>query len=187
MSWVDAMAFPAPMSDMWLPHDEDPRMQAGPTRGEKETVLGYLEHYRATLELKCGGLSPAQLATASVPPSRMSLLGMVRHLTRVEHHWARRVLEGETGLERLFRSEDAGFALPEGVEAAYVDEAWARWRDEVAHARSVAAGMAMDALVEVHGERIEVRDVLVHLVEEYARHLGHVDLLRECLDGRVGQ
>ncbi len=179
------------MSDMWLPHDEDPRMQAGPTRGEKETVLGYLEHYRATLELKCGGLSPAQLATASVPPSRMSLLGMVRHLTRVEHHWARRVLEGETGLERLFQSEDAGFALPEVVEAAYVDEAWARWRDEVAHARSVADAMAMDALVEVPGgtpsERIEVRDVLVHLVEEYARHLGHVDLLRECLDGRVGQ
>lgn len=179
------------MSDMWLPHDEDPRMQAAPTRGEKETVLGYLEHYRSTLELKCDGLSPAQLATASVPPSRMSLLGMVRHLTRVEHHWARRVLEGETGLERLFQSEDAGFALPEVVEAAYVDETWARWRDEVAHARSVADGMAMDALVEVPGgppsERIEVRDVLVHLVEEYARHLGHVDLLRECLDGRVGQ
>lgn len=175
------------MSDMWLPHDEDPRMQAGPTRGEKETVLGYLEHYRATLELKSGGLSPAQLATASVPPSRMSLLGMVRHLTRVEHHWARRVLEGETGLERLFQSEDAGFALPEVVETAYVDEAWACWRGEVAHARSVLDRTDLDALVEVHGEVIEVRDVIVHMVEEYARHLGHVDLIRECLDGRTGQ
>jgi uncharacterized damage-inducible protein DinB len=181
------MAFPARMSDMWLPQDEDPRMQAGPTRGEKETVLGYLEHYRATLELKCGGLSPGQLATASVPPSRMSLLGMVRHLTRVEHHWARRVLDGDTSLERLFQSEDAGFALPEVADAAYVEQAWVHWRSEVEHARSVADAMAMDALVEVHGERIEVRDVLVHLVEEYARHLGHVDLLRECLDGRVGQ
>ena len=146
------------MSDMWLPHDEDPRMQAGPTRGEKETVLGYLEHYRATLELKCGGLSPAQLATASVPPSRMSLLGMVRHLTRVEHHWARRVMEGETGLERLFQSEDAGFALPEVVEAAYVDEAWARWRDEVAL-------LAFRALPD--DEEVELPDVLDADVRRY--------------------
>jgi hypothetical protein len=68
-----------------------------------------------------------------------------------------------------------------------VAEAWNTWRDEVAHARAVYADLDLDAPVDVHGQETETRDIVIHLVEEYARHAGHADLLRECIDGRTGQ
>jgi uncharacterized damage-inducible protein DinB len=176
------------MNDMWLPEDQDPRMQAGPTKGERECLVGYLEHYRTTLELKCDGLTPEQLATRSVPPSTLSLLGMVRHMARVEQSWFRRVIEGRTEIERLFQDEDGGFDFDAAaVDDAFVAAAWDRWRDEVAHAREVLERTDLDAVVDVHGDPSEVRDIVVHMIEEYARHLGHADLLRECIDGRTGQ
>ena len=98
---------------MWLPSDQDPRMQMGPTRGEKECLVGYLEHYRGTLALKCDGLDAEQLATKAVPPSNISLLGLVRHMARVEQSWFRRVIEDRMDIPRLFQDEDAGFDLPD--------------------------------------------------------------------------
>ena len=174
---------------MWLPQDQDPRSEAGPTRGELATLVGYLEVYRTTLELKCEGLTPAQLGTRSVPPSNMSLLGLVRHLTRVEQSWFRRVIEDQPDLPRLFQDEslDAGFSWPGEVDESLVAEAWELWRVEVEHAREVLRRIDLDTLVDVHGEPTEVRDLIVHMVEEYARHCGHADLIRECIDGRAGQ
>ena len=176
------------MNDMWLPDDQDPRMQAGSTRGERECLVGYLEHYRTTLELKCEGLSAEQMATRSVPPSTLSPLGLVRHMARVEQSWFRRVIEGRTDIARLFQDEDGGFELDvAAVDDEFVAEAWALWRDEVAYARGVIERTELDALVDVHGDPTEVRDIVVHMIEEYARHCGHLDLLRECIDGRTGQ
>lgn len=176
------------MSDMWLPADQDPRMQSAPTRGERECLVGYLEHYRTTLELKCDGLTPAQLGTRSVPPSSLSLLGMVRHLARVEQSWFRRIIEARMDIPRLFQDEDGGFDFdPAAVDDAFVADTWELWRGEAAHAREVLERTDLDAVVDVHGDPCEVRDIVVHMVEEYARHLGHADLLRECLDGRTGQ
>ena len=97
---------------MWLPHDQDPRMQEGPTRGEKECLVGYLEHYRGTLALKCDGLDAEQLATRAVPPSNISLLGLVRHMARVEQSWFRRVIEERMDIPRLFQDDDGGLRLP---------------------------------------------------------------------------
>jgi uncharacterized damage-inducible protein DinB len=171
---------------MWLPQDQDPRISDVPSRGERAVLVEYLEHYRATLELKCEGLTPEQLGTRSVPPSRMSLLGMVRHMARVEQSWFRRTIGGRHDIERLFQEEDGGFHFGEPTQQL-VDEAFALLRDEVAHAREVLDGTDLDALVDVHGDECEVRDIVVHMVEEYARHCGHADLLRECLDGRTGQ
>jgi uncharacterized damage-inducible protein DinB len=171
---------------MWLPRDQDPRMSDTPSRGERAVLTEYLEHYRATLELKCEGLTPEQLGTRSVPPSTMSLLGMVRHMARVEQSWFRRVLEGRHELPRHFQDEDGGFGFGEPTQEL-VDEAFALLREEVAHAREVLERTDLDTLVDVHGEQVEVRDVVVHMIEEYARHCGHADLLRECLDGRTGQ
>jgi uncharacterized damage-inducible protein DinB len=171
---------------MWLPQDQDPRISDVPSRGERAVLVEYLEHYRATLELKCEGLTPEQLGTRSVPPSRMSLLGMVRHMARVEQSWFRRTIGGRHDIERLFQEEDGGFDFGEPTQQL-VDEAFALLRDEVAHAREVLDGTDLDALVDVHGDECEVRDIVVHMVEEYARHCGHADLLRECLDGRTGQ
>ncbi len=174
---------------MWLPQDQDPRAEAGPTRGELQTLIGYLEAYRTTLELKCEGLTPVQLGARSVPPSNMSLLGLVRHLARVEHSWFRRVIEDDMDLPRMFQDEglDAGFGWPGEPDETLVEEAWTLWRDEVAHAREVLDRTALDAVVDVHGDPTEVRDIIVHMIEEYARHCGHADLIRECIDGRAGQ
>ena len=157
--------------------------------GSGRCCAQYLDHYRLTLELKCEGLTAAQLATRSVPPSTLSLLGLVRHLARVEHSWWRRVLEGQHDLPRLYRTDDdpdLDFNDAVGDDEVVAD-AWSSWRAEIEHAREVYAALDLDALVDVHGEDVEVRDIVVHLVEEYARHLGHADLLRECVDGRTGQ
>jgi len=172
---------------MWVDPQRDPRDTDEPPVGEKVILRQYLDRYRMTFEMKCDGLTPAQLATRSVPPSTMSLLGMVRHLARVEHHWFRRALEGRRELPRLYRSEeddDLDFNGAVGTEECVAD-AWESWRREVAHAREVYE--RYDDLGERFDDDYEVRDVIVHMIEEYARHAGHADLLRECLDGRTGQ
>ncbi|PVG81798.1 hypothetical protein DDE18_16430 [Nocardioides gansuensis] len=177
---------------MFVPHDQDPRQSATPSRGERAVLVDYLDAYRLTLELKCEGLTPDQLATPAVPPSRISLLGLVRHMARVEHSWFRRVIEGQD-LDKLFSEAggDGGFTVPRAddgsVSAETVTEAFDLWRAEVAHAREVLAGVELDHLVKVDDDEIEVRDLVVHMIEEYARHCGHADLVRECLDGRAGQ
>ncbi|EON24963.1 MULTISPECIES: DinB family protein [Nocardioides] len=174
---------------MWLPQDQDPRSEAGPVRGELATLVGYLEAYRTTLELKCQGLTPTQLGTRSVPPSNLSLLGLVRHMARVEQSWFRRVIEGHMEIPRLFQDEDldAGFNWAGEADDALVADSWELWRAEVEHARAVLDRTDLDTLVDVHGEPSEVRDLVVHMIEEYARHCGHADLVRECIDGRAGQ
>lgn len=178
------------MSDMWVPvGDVDPREATGATRGERDCVLDYLRAYRLTLSMKCEGLDAEQLSRRSVPPSTMSLLGLVRHLAKVEHTWARCCLEGQD-LDRLYvnaQQPDLDFdgAVADDAVAA---EAWTTWQREVDHAEQVVASFEdWSARVVWHGQEIEVRDVMVHLVEEYARHCGHADLLRECIDGRTGQ
>jgi len=174
---------------MWTTDGPDPREATGPTRGEKACVVDYLRAYRLTLQMKCEGLDAGQMARRSVPPSSLSLLGLVRHLADVEHTWARRCLESRD-LPRLYVTDDDPEADFEGAVAddAVVAEAWEAWRREVAHAEQVVTGIGdLGAVVRWHDVEIEVRDVLVHLVEEYARHVGHADLLRECVDGRTGQ
>ncbi|WP_408898774.1 DinB family protein [Nocardioides sp. R1-1] len=158
--------------------------------GELANYRDYLDQYRATLERKCAGLAPEQLATRSVPPSAMSLLGMVRHLARVEHFWFQRALVEVEG-ERIYDDGDAGFAQVEPTEAA-VAEAWTAWREQVALANAWLDRLTDEGLAQVvtfrgGTETASVRDILVHMIEEYARHCGHVDLLRECLDGATGE
>ena len=173
---------------MWLPPDQDPRVHAEPTRGERACLVDYLEHYRQTLALKCDGLTAEQLATKAVPPSNISLLGLVRHMARVEQSWFRRVIEARMDLPRLCSGddEDAGFDFPPA------DDALGRashelWQAEIAYSREVLERTDLDTVVDVHGDPTEVRDIIVHMIEEYARHCGHADLVRECVDGRTGQ
>jgi uncharacterized damage-inducible protein DinB len=170
--------------DMWVDPEDDPRETDVP-RGEKAVVAGYLRAYRLTLEMKCAGLDDEQLARRSVPPSTLSLLGLIRHMAGVEHSWFRRRLDGQD-LPRLYEDDsdfDDATADPRVVEAA-----WADWRREVAFAEAWLDGSDdLGALVDLGGEQVEVRDILIHMVEEYARHCGHADLLRECIDGRTGQ
>ena len=175
---------------MWTPPEDDPRV-AGKPVGELATIREYLSNYRLTLGLKCDGLSPEQLATRSVPPSTLSLLGLIRHMARVEHNWFQRSLQGHRELPRLYWSEeddDLDFNLAVGDQTT-VDDAFASWREQIAAADAwLDGGIDLDATVLTpRGEETTVRDVLIHMIEEYARHCGHADLLRECIDGRTGQ
>ncbi len=174
--------------DMFTRPEDDPRSDGG-FKGELATLVGYLKDQRLTLEMKCSGLDAEGLARRSVPPSNMSLLGLVRHMAGVEHSWFRRVLGGQD-LPRLYRSEedrDADFNGATG-DAECVAEAWEAWRREVAFAEGfVTEAPSLEVSVVHEGEELTLREVLVHMIEEYARHNGHADLLRECVDGRVGQ
>ena len=175
--------------DMWVDPDDDPRETHEQPTDELGTVVDYLRRYRLTLEMKCADLDAEQLARRSVPPSSLSLLGLVRHLAKVEHSWFQRVLQGRD-LPMLYQSDgDPDHDFNGAVaDPAVVAEAWSSWHREVAAANEwLAGGVSMDAEVMHHAEPGTVRDVLVHMVEEYARHVGHADLLRECIDGRTGQ
>jgi uncharacterized damage-inducible protein DinB len=179
------------MSDMWTTPENDPRSYGNPL-GEKATYREYLGNYRLIIEMKCEGLDASQLAARPVPPSTLSLLGLVRHLARVENQWFQRVLQGRTDAPRPYQREDEADWDFNGAVAGpgVVQDAFATWKAEIARADEWLNALAEDSLGrEVpHGDgTVATRDVLVHLIEEYARHAGHADLLRECIDGRTGQ
>ncbi|MEV0802395.1 DinB family protein [Kribbella sp. NPDC050281] len=161
------------------------RSRRPPSAQERETVLAFLQWHRETLELKCADLKPEQLGERAVRRSGLSLLGLVRHAAETERFWFRRVMAGEEA-PPLFDVPDA-FDVT-GADAAMVDQAWDAWRAEVAFAdKFVAAAPDLDVVGDEPGEGpVSLRWVLMHLLEEYARHNGHADLLREQLDGAVG-
>ena len=127
-----------PSSDMWMDTAQDPRFAAGTKlEGERATLLDYLRAYRLTMEMECAGLDPAQLARRSVPPSAMSLLGLIRHMADVERNWFRRVM-AQADAPPLYWSGDLADADWAGAVAdpAVVDDAWQAWRDELPSRRS---------------------------------------------------
>lgn len=177
---------------MWMDPAGDPRYATSSTEleGERATLLDYLGAYRITLELKCADLDAEQLARRSVPPSTMSLLGLIRHMADVERNWFRRVMAG-ADVPPLYWSDDVADAdwLGAVADPAVVEQAWQAWRDEVAFAEKyVADSPELGARGTMRdGSTVALREVLVHMIEEYARHCGHADLLRERVDGRTGQ
>jgi uncharacterized damage-inducible protein DinB len=178
--------------DMFIEPGNDPRTDPPGEGGELATLTGFLDWYRKTLELKCSGLDAEALARRSVEPSKMSLLGLVRHMSDVERGWFRWFMAGEDVPDRFSSKSD-----PDGdwdgakPDPAVVEEAWAAWREEVAFAEQfVAAAPGLDLIgkrVDSGRGKLSLRWVLTHMVEEYARHIGHADLLRERIDGAVGQ
>jgi len=176
---------------MWMDMALDPRFAAWTEpEGERATLLEYLRQYRLTMELKCADLDAAQLASRSVPPSTMSLLGLIRHLAEVERYWFRRVM-AQSDAPPLYWSEDVADAewLGAVADPAVVDDAWRAWRGEVAFAEKFVADSPDLGVTgcEPDGGSPALRSGLVHMIEEYARHCGHADLLRERVDGRIGQ
>ena len=178
------------------PSDDDPR-ENGPRPGdERTTLVEALRCQRLTLEMKCAGLDAAAMARRAVEPSTMSLLGLVRHLAEVERGTFRILMAGEDA-PKLYcsatdRDGDFDGAVP---EPQVVAQAWAAWRAEVDFATQfVAEAPSLDVTADdplnQHGSGggpMSLRQVLIGMIEEYARHMGHVDLLRERIDGRLGQ
>lgn len=155
--------------------------------GERAMLDGWLDFHRETLLMKCAGLDTDQLRRRSVEPSSLSLLGLVRHMAEVERWWFRRRFDGQS-LDSRFCSE----ASPDGdfddVDSADPEADFAAFAEEVAAARDAASGRDLDETF-VHprsGQELNLRWVFVHMIEEYARHNGHADLLRERIDGVVG-
>ena len=180
-----------PDSNMWMDLAQDPRFATGTDlEGERETILDYLRAYRLALELKCDGLDAEQLACRSVPPSTMSLLGLIRHMADVERHWFRRVMAHADAPPRYW-SDDIPDVDWAGATAdpEVVAEAWQAWREEIAFADEYLAASADLGIrgTQRDGSTLALREVILHMIEEYARHAGHADLLRERIDGRVGQ
>lgn len=161
----------------------DPPM-VGP---EREALLGWLDHHRATLAWKCDGLTDDDLRRRSVPPSALSLLGLVRHMAEVERHWFRRVIGGAT-IEHVWSTE-WNFQAAYDARDATRAEAFAAWNHEIDAARSIVATVeSLDATFRVESWECDatLRTILLHLIHDYARHNGHADLLREAIDGVVG-
>jgi Protein of unknown function (DUF664) len=188
--WTQSTIYP----DMWIDPDDDPREADVETIDERGMLLGYLRYYRLTMEMKCADLNAEQLARRSVPPSTMSLLGLVRHLAEGERHF-RRVMAGEDAPKLYCTDEDRDGDWNGAIaDPAVVDDAWRQWRAEmqltdqfVASVADLGTRNAGVSDLGPNGADVQLRDMLLAQIVEYARHSGHADLLRERIDGRVGQ
>jgi uncharacterized damage-inducible protein DinB len=154
--------------------------------GEREMLRAFLDYHRATLAMKCDGLTDEDLRRQSMPPSTLSLLGLVRHMAEVERAWFRRVINRED--IPLVWSDEGDFQVAYDASTATRKEAFDAWRAEVEHARRIEAAELLD--VTGHqprwGKDLSLRLVMLHVIHEYARHNGHADFLREGIDGTVG-
>ena len=156
---------------------------------ERESLDAWLEFHRATVLQKVEGLDPEQLCRRSAPPSTLSPLGIVRHLGVVEDYWLREVLLGEEQPDPYCTPENPDGDLLDGTPAT-AEADLAAYRERVAAVRDAQASWTdLDAPVRGRvGDRpLNLRWILVHMIEEYARHVGHLDLLREAIDGRTGE
>ncbi|MEU6980989.1 MULTISPECIES: DinB family protein [unclassified Streptomyces] len=157
--------------------------------GEREALEQWLDFHRATLAAKCEGLDDAQLRTASAPPSDLNLMGLVRHMAEVERGWFRRVLAGEQEADWIYTTKADHDADIHVTDEDTWEEAYATWQGEIAVARANAAGRGLDepgSGTHRTGRTFNLRWIYLHMIEEYARHNGHADLIRERIDGATG-
>jgi uncharacterized damage-inducible protein DinB len=179
-------------ADMFVDPDKDLRTDPPGQVDERAMLLAFLRWQRETLELKCSGLDAADLAHRPLEFSSLSLLGLVRHLADVERTWFRRRLARQDAPPHYRTTEDPDAAFNGArPDPALVAEAWERWRSEIVFAdQLVAEAPNLEAITTPPDQwrgPLSLRWVLIHMVEEYARHNGHADLLRQRIDGRVGQ
>jgi len=159
-------------------------LHSGPERSQLES---WLDFYRSTLLLKCAGLSVEQLSTRAVASSELTLLGILRHMTFVEQAWFEEVFAGRTIVD-YYKRDDDQMADFRDLTSAPLDEVVDLFERACAESRRVASGHELDemALVVSRGRQVDLRWIHVHMIEEYARHCGHADLLRELIDGTTG-
>ncbi|WP_037914324.1 DinB family protein [Actinacidiphila yeochonensis] len=167
--------------------DDHQRTEPSRRAGDRASLTGFLQYQRETLAWKCAGLTAEQLGRRAVPPSDLSLIGLVRHMAEVERSWFRNVVAGGTAPAHWHRREP-GHQAEFDVDGTDPEEAFRVWEEECARSRATVEGAAsLDDTLHWRGEVFTLRYVITHLIEEYARHNGHADLLRECLDGATGE
>jgi uncharacterized damage-inducible protein DinB len=155
--------------------------------GEREALRTWLDFLRSTLAMKCDDLSDEQLRRRSMPPSTLSLLGLVRHMAEVERTWFRRVINDED--VPWVWSPEGDYQVAYDVSRSTRAEAFTAWEAEIEHARRIERevdSLDVTAYVPRWGVDVPLRRVMLHMIHEYARHLGHADFLREAIDGTTG-
>jgi hypothetical protein len=157
--------------------------------GERATLMAFLDYQRAVLARKAEGLSEEQARSATCPPSDLTMLGLIRHAADVERNWAQRSMAGN-GMAPLFYGDshpdgdaDGDLHPPPGATLA---EAFDAYWGEIARADAVYASVELDEIEQRERHEYSLRWILVHLIEEHARHCGHADLIRQAIDGAVG-
>jgi uncharacterized damage-inducible protein DinB len=169
------------------------RLDPPPQPDERRALESFLDYFRATLRWKADHLTDEQARAATVEPSIMSIAGLLRHMAEVERHWFQMYLRGDAE-NRLFWADgpDADFLVPDSVALADCLDVYDH---EVATSREIAAGYALDDLAALNDRdrglghddwQPNLRWIMVHMIEEYARHCGHADLIRERIDGATG-
>ncbi|ASR35279.1 Mini-circle protein [Prauserella marina] len=167
--------------------NEDPRTHPPREGDERASLTGFLDFQRQTLAVKCAGLNAEQLRRKTVPPSDMSLIGLVRHMAEIERGWFEKVMNGEQ-LDTYWGMRPDGDYAEFDVDDAEPDEAFAVWNKACARSSEIVAAIESLDTVRHHGDLgYSLRWVLIHMIEEYARHNGHADLLRERIDGETGE
>ncbi|WP_250293766.1 DinB family protein [Streptomyces atroolivaceus] len=153
---------------------------------ERDMLRSFLDYHRATLVLKCEGLTDEELRSQSMPPSTLSLLGLVRHMAEVERAWFRRAFEDN---DAMVWSDRIDFQAAYDASASTRAEAFAAWEAEVENSRRIerkAESLDQAGYQPRWGEEVSLRMVMMHVLLEYGRHNGHADFLREGVDGTVG-
>lgn len=171
-------------SPVW---DDDDRPRIPRLAGEREALAAYLDYYRATVEMKCRGLTPRQARTRSMPPSTLSLHGLVRHLAGVERWWFQQNFE-RRDVPFLFVSADGPeLDMNPPADADFAADLRA-WRAECAVSREIVAAHDLDETARPLDwyEDVDLRWLVLRMIAAYAQHCGHIDLLREGIDGRTG-
>lgn len=154
---------------------------------ERTTLVEFLDYFRATLVIKAAGLDDEQARSRPVPPSSLSILGLVRHMAQVERVWFREILAGEA-IPRLYSTDEQPDQDLDDTAGQTLAAALVALDDEITAARTALTGVGLDQLSAVPRSdgHPKVRWILVHMIEEYARHCGHADLIRQAIDGAVG-
>jgi uncharacterized damage-inducible protein DinB len=165
----------------------DPRRVDAPlTGGEREMLEAWLDFHRVTLLLKCEGLDDAARKARPVATSKLSLHGLVRHMAEVERNWFQRVLGRDRTVPPIWFDPAVEDSELVPLDDADWDADVRVWQEECERSRQAAAGRDLDETGLRRGQEYSLRWILVHMIEEYARHNGHADLIREMLDGNVG-
>ncbi|MGI8867620.1 MAG: DinB family protein [Mycobacteriales bacterium] len=166
----------------------DPRFNVTNEADERALLAGFLDWQRQTLNRKCSGLTDVQLRLHAIPSSNLTLLGLLRHLTGVERWWVRTVLGKESPGELHDETDDFDEDFNK-LDTATREQALAAWRAEVAEADRVIAAHSLgdEGTHPGSGQQHSLHWVMLHMIDEYARHLGHADLLREAIDGEAGE
>lgn len=164
---------------------DDTRFALTPASTEREVLTAFLEFQRDGLVRKCAGLTDAQLRSRPVPSSGISLIGLVRHLATVERWYFQAVLADDFPGSLFDHESDAAF---QDIAAATGEESFRIWSAEVDVSRRITEALDLDAVGSLpSGQQLTLRWVLTHMIDEYARHLGHADIVREAIDGATGE